>query len=38
MFERHYEIQTLISEFEISPAVWNVLTSEYRDRVKKSIA
>ena len=35
---KHYEIEALISEFEVSPAVWNVLTPEYRDRVKKSTA
>ena len=27
-----------MSEFEVSPAVWNVLTPEYKDRVKKSTA
>ena len=24
MFGQHYEIEALISEFEVSPAVWNV--------------
>ena len=28
----------MISELEFSPAVWNVLTPEYRDQVKKSTA
>ena len=29
---QHYEIKVLISEFEVSPAVWNIayLTPEYR--------
>ena len=29
---QHYEIKALISEFEVSPAVWNIayLTPEYR--------
>ena len=31
IFGQHYEIQALISEFEVSPAVWNVLSPEYRD-------
>ena len=34
IFGQHNEI----SELEVSPAVWNVLTPEYRDRVKKSTA
>ena len=32
------QIEALISKYGISRAVWNVLTPEYRDRVKKSIA
>ena len=35
LFGQHYEIEALISEFEVSPSVWNVLTLEYRDRVQK---
>ena len=38
IFGQHYEIQALISEFEVTPAVWNVLTPEYRHRVRKSTA
>ena len=35
IFGQLYEMEALISEFEVSPAVWNVLTPKYRDRVKK---
>ena len=34
-FGQPCEIQALISGFELSPAVWNVMTPEDRDRVKK---
>ena len=34
-FGQHYEIEALRSEIEVSPAVWNTLTPEYRDQVKK---
>ena len=30
VFEQHYEIEALINEFEVSPAVWDVLTPEYK--------
>ena len=35
IFGQHYEIEALISELEVSPAVWDVLIPEYRDRAKK---
>ena len=38
VFRQHYEIEALISEFEVSSGVWNILTPEYRDQVKNSTA
>ena len=35
IFGQHYTIEVLVSEFEVSPTVWNVLTPEHRDREKK---
>ena len=36
-FEQHYRTEALISEPEVKPAVWNILTPENRDRVKKAL-
>ena len=38
LFGQHYEIEALVSEFEVSPTVWNVLAPEYRDQENKSTA
>ena len=35
IFGQHYKIEALISECGINPAVWNVLTPAYTDRVTK---
>ena len=37
IFGQHYAIEALGSEFEVSPAVWNVLTPEYKDQAKKAL-